>query len=477
MAKPARILLVEDEPTVGRVTQRLLEKEGYEVEWAHDGTQGLELATHNPEFDLVLSDFRMPGMGGLELLERLRELYPHLPVVLMTAHGTSSLAIEATRKGAFDYLLKPYQPDDLYDLVAKGCESARLTRKRVSIGSQDHGKPDSDAIIGNSRAMQELYKEMGRVTDKVDAVLIRGEAGTEKELIARSVWQHSDRADKTFIAVNCATIPGEMLESELFGHEKGAFPGATTRRIGRIEQADQGTLFLNEFGEVAPHTQAKLLLLLQQNTITRVGGQETIPAKVRLIVATSRELERAIEETDAVDHFLIQLNAAPISIPPLRERGADISLLAVYFLERFSRALELPLPELEQAALRRICQYRWPGNTTELESVIRNILLRSQGYPISAALVEEFLREAPLAKSTDGLAVEHRVRELLQQAEAGEIERIFSILQEEFERTVFSEAIKFTHGNQSMVSRLLGVSRVTLREKLDKYQLFPKRDG
>lgn len=477
MPKDPIILLVEDDPTAGRATTRLLEREGYTIDWAKNGRDGLLLAAGDTNFDAVLTDFRMPEVGGMELLESLRESNPHLPVILMTAHGTASLAIEATRKGAYDYILKPYQPSELFEVVERAVEAARLTQKRVRFGELAAKEQDADLIIGNSRAMQQVYKDMGRIADKADAVLIRGEAGTGKNLVARAIWQHSDRADKPFIAVNCATISENLLESELFGHEKGAFPGAITRRIGRIEQAHGGTLFLDELGEIEPQIQAKLVQLLQEEAITRTGGFEKIPASVRLIVATNSELEIAIEEQGVKEDFLLRLNAAHLHVPPLREREEDVKLLTEYHLKQYAASLGVMPPEIEPEAFERLLNYSWPGNVTELESVIRRALLQNQGYSITRELVDQLLVAVPRKTSQQELNIENRMRELLQQAEAGEETRVFSKLQEEFEKAAYSEAINYAGGNQSKLARWLGVSRVTLRDKLDKYNLFPNKSG
>ncbi|MEM1297472.1 MAG: sigma-54 dependent transcriptional regulator, partial [Verrucomicrobiota bacterium] len=465
----------EDEPVAGRATKRLLEHEGYTVEWAKNGREGLQLAANVEKLDAVLTDFRMPEVGGMELLEKLRESNPHLPVILMTAHGSASLAIEATRKGAYDYILKPYQPSELFEVVERAVEASRQTQKRVQFGQLAAKETDTDFIIGNSRAMQQVYKDMGRIADKADAVLIRGEAGTGKNLVARAIWQHSDRAEKPFISVNCATISENLLESELFGHEKGAFPGAITRRIGRIEQADGGTLFLDELGEIEPQIQAKLVQLLQEESITRIGGFEKIPASVRVIVATSSDLEHAIQQHELNEDFSLRLNAAHIYVPPLREREDDVRLLTEYHLKHYAASLEVMVPEIEPTALERLLEYSWPGNVTELESVIRRALLQNQGFSITRELVDELLDEVPVSATQNELQIEHRMRELLQKAETGEETRVFSILQEEFERAAYSEAINFAGGNQSKLARWLGVSRVTLRDKLDKYHLFPNK--
>ena len=475
MAAPPYVLLVEDDSALGNSIKRLLTGEGYELEWARNGKEALELVCSNSRFQAVVTDFRMPEMGGLQLLEKLRADHPHLPVILMTAHGGADLAIEATRKGAFDYLLKPFKLVELVEVVDRAIESSRLTEKPVEIGSTPESDDDSDAIIGTSRAMQDVYKEMGRIADKDVTVLIRGETGTGKELVARATWQHSNRSKEPFIAVNCAAIPDTLLESELFGHEKGSFTGADSKRIGRFEQADGGTLFLDEIGDMAPQTQVKLLRVLQERQITRVGGNKEIPVDVRVISATHRDLEKAIEDDQFREDLFFRLNAAQIRIPSLRERGGDMQLLAGFFLERYARQFSMKLPEVEVPAMESLESHDWPGNVRELENVIRKALLRCQGFPISKATISELLESGSSSSSGNDFQVATRVRELMKQAEKGEIDQVYTALNEEFEEAVYSEAISFTGGNQSKVARLLGISRVTLREKLDKYHLFPKR--
>ena len=269
MSKCGRILLVDDDESLAESVQVVLEANGYDVMHVEDGREGLKYATQG-EFDMVLTDFKMPGMPGTELLEKILATKPRLPVVMMTAFSTTNLAIDATKKGAFDYLIKPFEMPDLLDIAEKAVASWRLSSTPVDVGPEV--PPDHDAIIGNSRKMQEVFKEMGRLAEKPVTVLVRGATGTGKELIARAIYHHSNRRNKTFVAVNCAAIPDSLIESELFGHEKGSFTNAVARRIGRFEQADKGTLFLDEIGDLPHDTQVKLLRVLQQKTISRVGG-------------------------------------------------------------------------------------------------------------------------------------------------------------------------------------------------------------
>ena len=284
------ILLIEDDARIAGELRRVLESEGWKILLAESGEAGLARAAEK-KCDLVITDFRLPGASGIEVLKRLQAAQPRLPVILMTAHGTTETAIEATKLGAYDYLLKPFEMPELIALVQKALASSRLMFEPVTVGSASGTR---DSIVGQSRAMQEIYKEIGRVAAKPVTVLIRGETGTGKELVARALYQHSDRAERPFIAVNCAAIPETLLESELFGHERGAFTGADARRIGRFEQAHGGTIFLDEIGDLSANTQAKLLRVLQEKCIQRLGGKETIPIDARVIAATHRDIETAM---------------------------------------------------------------------------------------------------------------------------------------------------------------------------------------
>ncbi len=314
-----RLLLVEDDENIAAALRDVLEAEGYALTHADRGERGLELATRE-RFDVVLSDLKMPGMTGLELVQRVHEARPQLPLILMTAHGTAETAITATKNGAYDYLLKPFEMDELLGVLEKAIESSRLATQPISIGE---GEASLDAIIGQSRAMQEIYKEIGRIAAKPVSVLIRGATGTGKELIARAIYQHSDRAGRPFIAVNCTAIPENLIESELFGHEKGAFTGAESRRIGRLEQAHTGTILLDEIGDMPLPAQVKLLRFLQERTIERVGGRETIPIDVRVLASTHRDLEAAIATQQFREDLFFRLNVVTITLPlvaPARRR-------------------------------------------------------------------------------------------------------------------------------------------------------------
>ena len=437
------------------------------------GPAGLELA-QTAACDLVLTDIKLPGLSGLELLEKISAARPRLPVIVMTAHGTSEIAIEATKLGAYDYLLKPFEIPEMIALVSHALTSSRLAVEPVEIGNLEAKR---EALIGNSRAMREIYKEIGRVAAKPVTVLIRGESGTGKELVARALYQHSERADKPFIAINCAAIPETLLESELFGHERGAFTGAESRRIGRFEQAHGGTLFLDEIGDLSPSTQVKLLRVLQERSIQRLGGRETIPVDTRIIAATHRDLEREIAAENFRDDLFYRLNVASIQIPPLRERAEDIPELARFFLRRHGAELEVRAPAIEPAAVELLLLHRWPGNVRELQNVIRKALLAARGYPITREIISSIL-EGPVKREMSSSALTDFVAETLAAARAGALENAHSVVHEAIDRELVSQAIRLAGGNQAEAARWLGISRFTLRAKLRAFGLHPsQQDG
>src|SRR3989449_4709747 len=357
MKSKPKILLIEDDASIVGGLKKELRVEGYEVTVAERGDNGLAQAKERP-FDVVITDLKMPGLSGLELVEQLHATKPKLPIILMTAFGTTETAIEATKLGAYDYLLKPFDMTELLDLVAKAVACNRLMSEPVEMGE---APSNQSAIIGNSRAMQAIYKEIGRVAATAVTVLIRGETGTGKELVARAIYQHSGRAVQPFIAVNCAAIPETLLESELFGHERGAFTGAEARRIGRFEQADRGTLFLDEIGDLSPNTQAKLLRVLQEKSFQRLGGKETIQVDVRVIAATHCDLERAIQEKKFREDLFFRLSVVVIALPPLRERKEDLPELVRYFLQKYGSELGTGQPSIQPDALQFLQGQYWPG--------------------------------------------------------------------------------------------------------------------
>ncbi len=470
---PPRILVIEDDTRSAQSLERLLRSQGYDVVIEHRGDDGLRRVTRE-EFSLVITDFRLPGLDGLELVRQVQVAQPRLPIVLMTAFGTTDTAIEATRYGAYEYLLKPFDVGELLEVVRRALASARLMSGRVELGAPPEAAA-GQAMVGRSRVMQSVYKEIGRVAATAATVLIRGETGTGKELVARAIYQHGDRSERPFIAVNCAAIPETLLESELFGHERGAFTGADQRRVGRFEQAHGGTLFLDEIGDMTAFTQSKLLRVLQDKVIQRVGGKENIPVDVRIVAATHRDLERAMAEKQFREDLFYRLTAVVIRLPPLRERREDIPALAGYFLRRFQQELKLPGAGLEPEALAWLELQAWPGNVRQLENILRQALLASRGYPITLEILAGVAAkggDAPVAAGVkEGGNLESLMDELLSQARAGAELDVHAQVFEEMERQLFTRGIRLAQGNQARLARWLKMSRQTVREKLQHFGL------
>jgi DNA-binding NtrC family response regulator len=453
MKSQPKILLIEDDTGIVGGLKKELQFEGYEVAVAERGDMGLTQAKEQP-FDVVITDLKMPGLSGLELIEQLHATKPRLPIIVVTAFGTTETAIEATKLGAYDYLLKPFDMAELLDLVAKSVACNRLMSEPVEMGE---ARSNQSAIVGNSRAMQAVYKEIGRVAATSVTVLIRGETGTGKELVARAIYQHSGRAAQPFIAVNCAAIPETLLESELFGHDRGAFTGAHARRIGRFEQANRGTIFLDEIGDLSLSTQVKLLRVLQEKYIQRVGGNEKIPVDVRVLTATHRDLEIALKENQFREDLFYRLSGVTITLPPLSRRPDDIPDLAKYFIQ----------PE----AIAFLQNQAWPGNVRELENVVRQALLLARDYPISLDHAQEAYARTRKSALVSDQTIAGYFTGLLASAQRGEAEGVHAKMIEEMERELFARAIQLAQGNQAKAARWLGVTRTTIREKLIHFGL------
>ncbi|MBU1004170.1 MAG: sigma-54 dependent transcriptional regulator [Proteobacteria bacterium] len=376
----ASILIVDDDAQLRQSFSKLLVTEGHDVRTASSGEAGVEeVKTMSP--DLVIMDVRMPGMNGLEAFGAMRHQDPRLPVIIMTAFGTTETAIEATKLGAFDYILKPFDIPAILKLIDEALKAGRFTRSRVEVD----GHPESasgDALIGRSQVMQQVYKAIGRVAPTDATVMIRGESGTGKELVTRAVYQHSLRAEQPFLVINCVAIPETLLESELFGYEKGAFTGASSRRVGKIEQAHRGTILLDEIGDMPLSIQAKILRLLQEKNIERLGSGRPIPVDVRIIAATNRDLEAAVADGRFREDLYYRLKVVTLHLPPLRERIEDIPLLVDYFLTRFAREMDGENPGLTSDGLARLTGHSWPGNVRELSNTLKNALIFSRGAPL-----------------------------------------------------------------------------------------------
>ena len=390
------ILIVDDDAQLRQSFEKLLTAEGHTVKTASSGEAAISLVKAAVP-DLVIMDVRMPGMSGLEAFRAIHEIEPKLPVIIMTAYGTTETAIEATKLGAFEYVLKPLEIPDILALISQALEAGRFMRSRVELDVA----PDTtaaDAIIGKSKPMQEVYKAIGRVAPTDATVLIRGDSGTGKELVARAIYQHSLRSAKPFLIINCVAIPETLLESELFGYEKGAFTGAVNRRVGKFEQAHGGTVFLDEIGDMPFSIQAKILRLLQERSIERLGGREPIPVDVRIIAATNRDLETALAQGRFREDLYYRLKVVTLWLPPLKERAQDITLLAEYFLARFAKEMGMGNPGTTAEAKMLLQNYQWPGNVRELANAMQKALIFSRGYPIHPEDVSRAIGGESLAK-------------------------------------------------------------------------------
>src|ERR1051325_8166113 len=434
MRAAAKILLIEDDPGIIMTLRRLLREEGHEIAVETRGDTGLERA-RGDAFEVVVTDWKLPGLDGVELVRELHLAKPRLPIILMTAHGTAETAIEATQSGAFDYLLKPFEMPELIETGEKAIASSRLMAEPVELGRDGDSR---NAIVGSSRAMKALFKEVGRIAAKPVDVLIRGETGTGKELIARAIYQYSSRSKGPFIAINCAAIPETLLESELFGHERGAFTGAEARRIGRFKQADHGTIFLDEVGDMTVGTQIKLLRALQERRVQPLGGNEEdgIPIDVRVIAATHRDLEPALQQRQFREDLFYRLSAVVITLPPLRERKEDIPELAKYFLRKHALDLGVVGPSIDAEALEFLRAQNWPGNVRELENVVRKVLLLARDYTITVDHVRTALARAAPPPEAARRTLGEYVDELLAAAQRGELEDAHARLLQTAERQI-----------------------------------------
>ncbi|MFH1075554.1 MAG: sigma-54 dependent transcriptional regulator [Pseudomonadota bacterium] len=466
------ILIIDDDDQLRKSFEKVLQGEGYAVKAAASGEAGVRLAKDQTP-DLVILDVKLPGMNGLETFQAIQAIHPKVPAIIMTAYGTTETAIEAIKKGAFDYILKPFDIPEMLVLIRQGLEAGRFMRSTVYINMEAGGADQGEAIIGRSKPMQDLYKVIGKVASTDATVLIRGESGTGKELVARAIYQHSLRSKKPFLVINCVAIPETLLESELFGYEKGAFTGAVHRRIGKMEQANGGTVFLDEIGDMPFAIQAKILRLLQEKSIERLGGRDAIPVDVRILAATNRDLESALSQGRFRDDLYYRLKVVAICLPPLRERAGDVSLLVDHFLARFSILMGIDNPGITDKAKTELDRYFWPGNVRELANVVQKALIFNKGVPISPESVSVVLQGEENSSGKVGYEeAEEAIRRWIHDRLANKPEGdAFDACMDQFERILITEALNLSHGNRSKAARLLGLSRPTLHSKIDKYQL------
>ena len=463
-----RVLVVDDEESVRWALTKALEGAGYRVDLAADGPRGSS-AAENPDVDLVLLDVRLPGRDGLAVLGDLRKRRPDLPVIMMTAYGTLQVAVEAMKQGAYDYIGKPFDVDEVLLVVGKALEAQALAREVTQLRQLTEERFDLGGIVGGSPAMQHIFKAVGKVAGTDLTVLLRGESGTGKELIAQAVHENSRRKGRAFVPVNCAAIPRELLESELFGHEKGAFTGAVAARRGRFEQADGGTVFLDEVGDMDLSLQTKLLRVLQERRIERLGGEGSIAVDVRIVAATNQDLEGAVASRAFREDLFYRLNVVTIHLPPLRDRREDIPALVAHFLAAFSHEQQAAPKVFSPDALELMARHRWPGNVRELENVVK----RAAALTPTALVLPDHLPDAVRkgAGSEDAAAepetfpVEWMRNEMtrLRDTLDGELHSHFVAC---VERPLLALVLRRTGGNQVKAAELLGINRNTLRKRI-----------
>ena len=458
------VLVIDDEQSIRYSLEVGLQTDDWRIHTASSGRQGLSLI---PELNLdaVILDIRLPDLSGLEVFANIRKIDPKLPVILITAFSTTETAIEAMKRGAFDYLLKPVDLHQLRETLEKAIEMRRMSRVPAVYEQEEPIDTNADQIVGNSPAMQLIYKAIGRVAQQDVSVLILGESGTGKELVARALYHHSSRADKLFLAINCAAIPDALLESELFGHDRGAFTGAERQRIGKFEQAHEGTLFLDEIGDMSLPTQAKVLRLLQEQRFERLGGHVSIQSDVRVLAATNQSLEAMVAAGRFRQDLYYRLNGYVIELPPLRDRKEDIPALAEHFRRVANRKLDKDVRAIAPEAMRLLKEHSWPGNVRELQHAVRYGVLQSVGESLTPDALPGSLRGQPMLPPSDAssrLDLHRMVSELL---ESGSPDIYRKVIQS-VDQMLLETVLGFVDGNQVQASELLGISRTTLRAKL-----------
>jgi DNA-binding NtrC family response regulator len=469
-----RVLVVDDELLMREFLGETLTRAGCEVVLAADGEEAKRLLGEGRSFDLVITDIRMNGMSGLDVLACVKEASPQTLVVLLTAHATMDTAIEAMRGGAFDYLTKPISPNQLEILLVKACEYRSLVEEN-RFYRQTASRPEDgfEDLVGRSDAMKEVFRLVDRVASSSATVLITGESGTGKELIARAIHQRSDRANKPFIRVNCAALPETLLESELFGHERGAFTGAVERRVGRFELAHTGTLLLDEISETSLGLQSKLLRILQEREFERVGGTKTVKVDVRVLCTSNRDLPQAVKESKFREDLFYRLNVVPIPLPPLRDRNGDITLLTEYFLRRYAERHRRPLPTLTPESRDALITHRWPGNVRELENTVERTVLLTDGGPLAAADLGLGDARALMPDGAPKAGGEALGRTTSAVPEADAVNHLNNLA--DVERVVILRVLQKAAGNRTQAARLLGISVRTLYTKLREYETAPEQ--
>jgi nitrogen regulation protein NR(I) len=478
-----KLLLIDDEADVQYSFRRIFDSPEIDLTTVASGEEGLKLIQKlNP--DLVIMDVRLGGMNGLETLRRLRQMDARLPVIMMTAYGTTQTAIEAMKLGAYDYLLKPFDVPRLKQIIFDALKAARAMKEVVSYQPLLESEDYELGIVGRCEQMQNVFKLIGQLSASDATALITGESGTGKELVARAIYHHSQRSDQPFLVINCAAIPENLLESELFGHERGSFTGATAQRIGKFEQCNHGTLFLDEIGDMKLSTQTKILRVLQSGTFDRVGGNQSIKADVRIIAATNKPLEEAVSRKEFREDLFYRLNVIRIALPPLRERREDIRLLVNYFLNKIAQQQKQAPKRISDEVVAALESYTWPGNVRELENTIRRALVVAKGDALLPLdLPPEITGHrsgAPLSASPAGLQASPLADSVLNTNDVPALARaLFQIARKDpkfkiipcVERELVIQALLETQANQVQAAKLLGITRATLRKRMDKFHI------
>lgn len=475
-----RILVADDEESMRWILSKALRKKGFSVDLARDGDEAMRLIRSEP-FDLAILDIKMPGMSGLDLLDRIRETKKDLLVVIMTADASMKNAVESMKRGAYDYLTKPFDLEAIDAIIEKVSRAREISSQVTHLKSElkEHYQVEK-TIIGSSSVMSDVYKIIGKVAPSDMTVLIQGESGTGKELIARAIHYNSSRLGKSFVPLNCAAIPKDLLESELFGHEKGAFTGATERKQGKFEQANGGTIFLDEIGDMPLELQAKMLRVLQEREIVRTGGNQTIQVDVRVLAATNQNLEGMVERREFREDLYYRLNVVPIQLPPLRERKDDIPLLADYFIRKTCEELDFPLKKCSPSAIEFLKTYSWPGNVRQMENVIKRAVILSTDPLLS----KDDFPSLGSEKSTSGLPgmessledlVDMKLRKSLADLDRMESGDVYQMVLEQVERPLIRFVLEKTRWNQLKAADILGINRNTLRKRITELKIEIKK--
>ena len=475
-----KILIAEDEESLRWVLKKALEDEGYWVQTAATGEAAREYLG-GIRFDVTLMDIKLPDVDGLTLLKETKEAGIDTAMILMTAQSTMRNAIEAMKNGAYDYVTKPFDLEEVLVLVRRALESRKLSRDFRELKEEVKKRFEPGvSMIGSSTAMQKIYKTIGQVVNSDATILIQGESGTGKELVAKTIHYNSPRWNKPFIAVHCAAVPRELIESELFGHEKGSFTGALERRIGKFELAEGGTLFLDEVGDIPPDVQTKLLRVLQDREFSRVGGKELLKADVRIMAATNLDLERAVKEKRFREDLYFRLKVIPIYLPPLRERRGDVPLLVGYFIEKINREMGTEISGVSPEALKLLEEHPWQGNVRELENILIRAAVLSPGpilFPSDFTLQS---RQGESLTEVDNLSLEeiirHKLEDYFERTKGVDVDNLYNLVVERVERPLIELTLRKTRGSQIKAAQILGINRNTLRKKITDLHIKLKKD-